>query len=88
MPTPAEILDLRQAAKLSSLVPVLSDDIAAMRHTIDMRAFEAIRKGTLTADQALSLWHEAHAAHRLLKRFEDHARTAASVTETQPMETI
>jgi hypothetical protein len=79
-PTPSELLDLSEGAKLASLQQPLSEDLAKLREQVYAKVFTAISKGELTADAAIQAWHEVHAYHRIQQRINQRVKVGQSVS--------
>lgn len=67
-PTPEQLLDLSQGAKLAALQDPLNQDLAKLREQVYQKVFTAISRGELTPDAAVQYWHEVHAYYRIQQR--------------------
>jgi hypothetical protein len=80
-PTPAQLAELRQAAKLSSSLPEINVEIDKMIKTLTTSVYQAIRKGELTPTEALAYWMEMYSYERLRTRLEKAALPAQQITK-------
>lgn len=69
------------SGRIASAMPDLEAEIEAMAKTTKSKAFQAIRKGTLTPDEALTLWHEMHSYDRLLQRMRSKVTMGTSIAQ-------
>lgn len=80
-PTPEQLLDLSQGAKLSALQQPLEEDLAKLREQVYQRVFMAISKGELDPNAAVQAWHEVHAYHRIQQKINQRVRLGQSVAQ-------
>jgi hypothetical protein len=73
-PHPNSLLALSLGAKYQELQAPLTEDIEKMVRSVEARVFSLIARGELTPDQALQSWHEVHAYHRLLQKFDQRIK--------------
>lgn len=79
--SPEDLVTIRSSAKLSGILPELQAELDGMSKTVMQQMFAAIRRKTLTADEALNAWMELYSYNRLLTRMSQRANIANSVTE-------
>lgn len=78
-PTPAQIEALREAAGLASVMPTIETSIDGMERSVRTLVFQAIAKGELTPEKAMSYWVEMYSYHRLRTRLNTTAAQASTV---------
>lgn len=69
------------AGRISSAMPDLEAEVDTMQKTAKNKAFQHIRAGTLTGDEAINLWHEMHSYDRLLQRLRSRVNMGASIAD-------
>lgn len=79
----SELAEIRQAAHIAGYIPEIEVEIHSMQKTLTTKAFEMLAKGKLTPDEALNLWMEMFAYHRVGQRFRAKAKAADQYTETK-----
>lgn len=79
-PTPEELLDLSEGAKLASLREPLSQDLETLKKQVYNKVFTAISKGELTENLAVQAWHEVHAYHRIQQKINQRVKVGQSVS--------
>lgn len=79
-PTPEQLLDLSQGAKLAALAEPLSADLGKLMEQSMNKVFIEIANGTLTPDLALQAWYELNAYQRLLQRFNQRIKVGQSIS--------
>lgn len=80
-PHPDSLLALSLGAKYQQLQEPLTEDVNKMIRQVEARVFTAISKGELTPDGAVQAWHEIHAYHRLLQKFDQRIKIGVSEGE-------
>ena len=80
-PTPEQLLDLSQGAKLSALAEPLTEDIQKLMQQAQTRVYTAISTGQLTPEMAVQAWHEMNAYHRILQRFNQKVKVGQATAE-------
>jgi hypothetical protein len=79
----SELAEIRQAAHIAGYIPEIEVEIHSMQKTLTTKAFEMLAKGKLTPDEALNLWMEMYAYHRVGQRFREKAKLVNQYTETK-----
>lgn len=69
------------AGRISSAMPDLEEELEVMQKTTKNKAFQLIKKGALTGDEAVNLWHEMHSYDRLLQRLRSRVNMGASIAD-------
>lgn len=82
-PTPAQLAELRQAAKLAANLPEINQEIDKMIKSLTVTVYQLIRHGELTPDKAMAYWLEMYSYDRLRTRLDKAALPAQQITERQ-----
>lgn len=85
-PTMGEMIQIKEAAKLSGFLPDLQTYVDKMERALDNRIFTALDDKTLTPEQALYAWMEKKTYRQLLKRVEQQVKIGVTVGERRSVE--
>lgn len=77
-PTPDQLMDMAEGARLSSLAPEMEAFVEKMMLQVQQRMFTAIATNKLTPELAVQGWHEIHAAYRLLQKYKQTIKVGQS----------
>lgn len=80
-PTPEELVQVRDGARISGMLPYLEDYVERQIHIVEMRVFDQSDKGTLTPDGAVSAWMEVKALRRMVRSMKQKGRVGVSIGE-------
>jgi len=67
---------MAQGAAANTALDLLADMVAKQQEQLSKKAFFLIDQGTLTAEQAMLLWHEKHALNKIIKGLLDRVKAA------------
>jgi len=79
MPSPIELAQAVDAAKLRALMPYLEAELAPLMAQVEMKAADLYQKGELVGERAVQLWAEYLAYRRILRRADQTVRFGTSV---------
>ncbi len=80
-PDPSDLEKVDASSHISSILPFVKTELDGMMHTVQVRVFTAIRKGTYTAEMGDNAWREIYGYHRLMKRLETTVQVGQHVGE-------
>ncbi|HEY6018501.1 MAG TPA: hypothetical protein VIY48_00940 [Candidatus Paceibacterota bacterium] len=80
-PKPEQLMALDLGAKYQQLQAPLTADVRKMIQSVENKVFAAIQQKEFTPDMAYQAWHEVHAYHRLLQKFNQRIKIGVSEGE-------
>lgn len=87
-PQPHELALMREGAEIGTAMPYIERELGKLAEQVDMRAFQALRNGTLPPDMAFSLWAEKMALHDLKARMRKRSAIGTLVGEQFELEIV
>lgn len=81
-PTPEELGVIRYGAQIAALKPYMDAEIDTLQKSVVNSVISAVNSNTLTADIALSKWHEYLAYSKIGRRLGQRTRTAEDVSKS------
>lgn len=85
-PTAEDIGAIRQGAELNAVKPYLDNEIAGMQRAVVSSVLNAVNKGELTPEMAMSKWMEYIAYYKMSQKVEQRIAVGASVGSSRNLD--